>query len=118
MDTGEVGFTTFRIKDDFDTTARVVAAFCSEGKDADGNEAFRAQFAYCSPKEKNTNKNIGRYIAYSRLVSGSHRGGIPFGLPAGFKPRDFRDMLRGLIIQEAKRKRLRWLMKYEQSDLI
>jgi len=118
MNDGEIGFTTFRIKDDFETPARVVAAFARAKKDANGDIVFLAQFAYCSPKERESDKNMGRFIASSRLFANNERGAIPFSLPENFKPREFRECLRQLILREADRKKVRWLAGKTSDDLI
>lgn len=114
-----IGYTTFRIRDKFDTS-RVVAAFYRDGRTADGLVQFFVQFAYCSPKEKSSDKSRGQFIATYRLLNLGNRGGIPFALPEGFTGKMFRDAIKNIILAEANRKRIQWLTKAAKTpeDLI
>lgn len=109
---GFLNHTTFHIRNHFGN-ARIVAAFYNDGKLADGNVQFFVQFAYCSPKERTTDKYRGQMIATYRLMNTGERGGIPFSLPENFTGKMLRDAIKCVLLAEIQRKNIQWLKKLE-----
>ena len=79
---------------------------------------FLCQFAFCSPKEKNSHKARGRYIAMKRLFDLGNRGGVSFTLPEGFTGKMLRDALKSMAVWVAKKKNIHWMKGYDESSLV
>jgi hypothetical protein len=75
------------------------------------------QFSYASPKEKQENRKIGHILAKLRLLSNDpERGRILITLRE--KNKGLTQTIKDAIIEEAKRKRISWLMNADQHDLV
>jgi len=122
MQKGEMRFRRFKVVvpttnggRGVDTGGRVTAAIVYHGCKGDINNPteydwYSVQFSYCSPKERNENKKLGQFIAEARLYSRVYnRGGIMFSVV--HPNQGLTTMIKGLIVDEAERKMIRWMMK-------
>lgn len=109
---GLINFMTFHFAGHYGSPQRIIAAFYREVvKEMEGGleTVFNCQFAYCSPREKSSNKFRGQEVAYRRLIDNGPRGFVSFALPGGFTHNDLRNSLKEKACSVAQRKKITWL---------
>jgi len=115
-----INYTTFHIagirRED---PARVVAAYYLDGPGMTKDEWFICcQFAFCSPKEKTSDKLKGQAIATHRILNSGPRGGRVFVVPNGASRTVIREGLRLEAIKVAQAKRIRWMKDVRADELV
>ena len=123
---GEMQFRTFNVLDNgpdgkSKVVGKVTACVLYNGFAANGTTTmYRVGFSYCSPKEKQSNRNIGQFIAQERMWS--EKGSLYVLLeqedPANPTMKGLTGGIKDLIVSEAERKQIRWLKGIQQYQLV
>jgi len=123
----EIQFRTFNVLDDRPNLGsgkvigKVTACIQYDGLNKETKEAtYRVGFSYCSPKEKQSNKQIGQYIAYRRMVSDKGSCYVHLVQEDIENPTMYglTICIKNLIISEAKRKNIRWMKNLQHYQLV
>jgi hypothetical protein len=123
---GEIQFRTFNVldskPDDFSKLiGKVTACVKYMGFNKDSKESeYRVGFAYCSPKERQSNRLVGKFISINRMKSGK---GCCF---VYLKQKDIDNPtmkgltngIKSLIVSEAERKQIRWMKGIQTYQLV
>lgn len=118
MNEGHVRYRRFNVIDKLGNLRKgsVTSAIQFEGEE-EGRFVYGVQFSYTSPKELHENRKVGQALAVMRLMSDHPERGR-LRLFMNEKRRGLTQAIKEIILMEAKRKRIIWMMDLTEANLV